>query len=308
MKVLRYLFIVILLLVLHAALSAQNVSPQFSELKGMEDEQNNTHLLYRVYSYSEDSYSSSGSNSVYNLIPGTLIDTLFLYDGYMCNNWTGGHGRSITSYDFWNNDLFKYIYSGYVGSCLDGSIHISRFDSQFVYQNLCDMIEKIIISKQNDSLIFAIPNLISTNGGFVWDTLQLDHQLVSVSPFEDRVFFSTDNTTSNLSAIFKSTDSGNTFTLVDTGGNDWFLNFYYDIDENHIYREYSTGYPNRSLKASANQGDAFTWQNIYSTDNDFYISLDELLPTSRAYGKGHDSLFGLVTGMLVMALSLLLMK
>lgn len=39
-----------------------------------------------------------------------------------------------------------------------------------------------------------------------------------------------------------------------------------------------------------------------------YISLDELLPTSRAYGKGHDSIFGLVGGMLVMALSLLLMK
>ena len=39
-----------------------------------------------------------------------------------------------------------------------------------------------------------------------------------------------------------------------------------------------------------------------------YISLDELLPTSRAYGKGHDSLFGLVAGMAVMALSLLLMR
>lgn len=39
-----------------------------------------------------------------------------------------------------------------------------------------------------------------------------------------------------------------------------------------------------------------------------YISLDELLPTSRAYGKGHDSLIGLVGGMLVMALSLLLMQ
>ena len=39
-----------------------------------------------------------------------------------------------------------------------------------------------------------------------------------------------------------------------------------------------------------------------------YISLDELLPTSRAYGKGHDSLFGLMGGMAVMALSLLLMK
>jgi len=39
-----------------------------------------------------------------------------------------------------------------------------------------------------------------------------------------------------------------------------------------------------------------------------YISLDELLPTSRAYGKGHDSLFGLLAGMAVMAVSLLLMK
>jgi ZIP family zinc transporter len=39
-----------------------------------------------------------------------------------------------------------------------------------------------------------------------------------------------------------------------------------------------------------------------------YISLDELLPTSRAYGKGHDSLLGLVAGMVVMAISLLLFK
>uniref|UniRef100_A0A831U999 Zinc transporter ZupT n=1 Tax=Geobacter metallireducens TaxID=28232 RepID=A0A831U999_GEOME len=39
-----------------------------------------------------------------------------------------------------------------------------------------------------------------------------------------------------------------------------------------------------------------------------YISLDELLPTSKAYGTGHDSLLGLVSGMVVMALSLLLMQ
>ncbi len=39
-----------------------------------------------------------------------------------------------------------------------------------------------------------------------------------------------------------------------------------------------------------------------------YISLDELLPTSRAYGKGHDSLYGLLSGMMVMSLSLLLMQ
>lgn len=39
-----------------------------------------------------------------------------------------------------------------------------------------------------------------------------------------------------------------------------------------------------------------------------YISLDELLPTSRAYGKGHDSLLGLIAGMVVMAISLLLLQ
>lgn len=39
-----------------------------------------------------------------------------------------------------------------------------------------------------------------------------------------------------------------------------------------------------------------------------YISLDELIPTSKAYGKGHDSLLGLASGMVAMALSLLLMK
>jgi ZIP family zinc transporter len=30
-----------------------------------------------------------------------------------------------------------------------------------------------------------------------------------------------------------------------------------------------------------------------------YISLDELLPTSRAYGKEHESLLGLLAGMAV---------
>ena len=39
-----------------------------------------------------------------------------------------------------------------------------------------------------------------------------------------------------------------------------------------------------------------------------FISLDELLPTSQAYGKGHDSIYGLLAGMAMMSLSLLLMK
>lgn len=37
-----------------------------------------------------------------------------------------------------------------------------------------------------------------------------------------------------------------------------------------------------------------------------YISIDELLPTAEKYGKHHYSIYGLVAGMIVMALSLLL--
>jgi ZIP family zinc transporter len=37
-----------------------------------------------------------------------------------------------------------------------------------------------------------------------------------------------------------------------------------------------------------------------------FISLDELLPTAKEYGKGHTAIYGVVAGMAVMALSLLL--
>lgn len=37
-----------------------------------------------------------------------------------------------------------------------------------------------------------------------------------------------------------------------------------------------------------------------------YISIDELLPTSRKYGKEHQAIYGFIAGMAVMALSLLL--
>ncbi len=39
-----------------------------------------------------------------------------------------------------------------------------------------------------------------------------------------------------------------------------------------------------------------------------YISLDELLPAAHAYGTEHDALFGIVSGMAVMAVSLALMR
>jgi ZIP family zinc transporter len=39
-----------------------------------------------------------------------------------------------------------------------------------------------------------------------------------------------------------------------------------------------------------------------------YVSLDELLPTARRYGKSHEVLAGIVAGMVVIAVSLLLLN
>jgi ZIP family zinc transporter len=37
-----------------------------------------------------------------------------------------------------------------------------------------------------------------------------------------------------------------------------------------------------------------------------FISLDELLPSAREYGEHHLAIYGLVSGMIIMAVSLLL--
>lgn len=39
-----------------------------------------------------------------------------------------------------------------------------------------------------------------------------------------------------------------------------------------------------------------------------FISLDEFLPAAKTYDKAHDSLYGLIAGMAIMALSLNLLR
>ena len=55
-----------------------NISPQFAELKGMEDQQENTHLFYRIYNVVTDEYSTVKFMSVYHLDIDDNTDSLFL--------------------------------------------------------------------------------------------------------------------------------------------------------------------------------------------------------------------------------------
>jgi len=275
METLRYFIVLVLFFLLHATLTAQNVSPQFSELKGMEDAEGNTHLLYRVNSFHHYGFIYSDSNCVYNLIPNTQIDTLFLYDGSYCDMMYG-YGINVSSYDIWNNDLSKYIFCGMETNCFEGSGYISRFDSMNVRSGLFESYLNISISKQNDSLVYcSYPILKSTDGGFNWSIINDSLAFLSLSPFNDQTFFTIGSYYWWGGAyLLKTTDGGITYSPVDTT-QDIDPDFYYDIDGNHIYRTNTFGYPNRSLKVSANQGNAFTWQPIYNTNGGFYISLDK---------------------------------
>ncbi len=290
MKKFGLLFVVVLSLTFSSQLSAQNVSPHFSELKGMQDTQGNTHLLYRIYSYQQGLNYQSGSNSIYDLVPGASIDTIYFYDHFSCGPYMD-YGISILDYDYWDNDLTKYIISGNFVTCLEPAPFISRFDSVNLYLDWFDFTGDIYISKQNDSLVFGLPNLISYDGGFNWDTIPPGHQIVSVAEYDDQTYFCIDAPIGYSAVIFKSTDAGNTYTMVDTGGTDWGPKFYYDSDVNHIYRTFVSNYPTRLLKGSSDQGNAFTWQTLYEADNDILISLDESQSGAIYLADGNKIMF-----------------
>ena len=261
MKKLWLIITVIFPFVFVSVLTAQNVSPQFSELKGMEDAQGNTHLLYRIYSHQHSNDFDSGRNDIFNLVPGTSIDTIYLHDGYTCGPYMGW-GTTIFDFDYWENDLSKYIISGDFVTCFEPSPFISRFDSGNVYTDWSNFTNDIYISKQNDSLLFGLPNLISYDGGFTWDTLQLEYAPISIADFDDNVYFAIDYAYL-ASSIYKSTNSGNSFYLVDTAGTNWNTKFYYDVDNNHVYRTFFSDLLEFTLKGSSNQGDVYKRQSKY---------------------------------------------
>ncbi|MBT8382369.1 MAG: hypothetical protein KJO59_08420, partial [Ignavibacteria bacterium] len=56
------------------------VSPRFSELKGIEDQQGNTHLFYRIYSVEPVFLGAITDNSVYHFDLSNNSDTLYFKD------------------------------------------------------------------------------------------------------------------------------------------------------------------------------------------------------------------------------------
>ena len=250
-------------------LFAQQHYYTFSELKGMEDNDNNTHLFYRLYTYQSrgpilDDYSE---NSIYHLDLGNNKDTLFLFSG----GTVSSNNNIIVDLDFWNNNVAEYIVLGaYCG--VDCDAYIRRFDEESPSYIEYGFGNNIEISKQNDSLVFATVNynLKSTDGGRNWAVFDSSYRnFISVNPYNDDIF------TGDYNGIFKSTDGGLNFSKVDAFAYSYSSKFFYDKDSIHIYNLLD----NR-LRVSDTKGNAFSWTGRYSSSNPIYVSVDYSKPGS----------------------------
>jgi hypothetical protein len=252
----------------------------FSELKGIEDYEENTQLFYRLYNF--QTYNI-WSNSIYRLDINSNIDSFYLPDYSYYNPPIGGYSIKTHNFSLWNNNPYEYIFcttSDFFGSAENAASPatiIERFDGGN-YQNISGY-ANVGISEQNDSLIYGVNGVFvkSTDGGWNWTEMPLqDFSFLSVSPFNDQVIFGL----GSGGKLLKSIDGGETAFVADTNFSRIYDNSYYnanqfEYDNNsfHIYRVYQNT-NQYFLSVSDNNGEPFSWSIRYNSSNKIFISVD----------------------------------
>ena len=260
-----------------------NISPQFAELKGMEDQQENTHLFYRIYNVVTDEYSTVKFMSVYHLDIDDNTDSLFLTDYIKYSSYTGSDEFIVGDIDFWNRTPNYFIAGGSRG--LDGVpfTYFQRFDNEWMFMipYIFGRFQKIEISDDNDSLIYGgvggvagvETTIKSTDGGWNWEEISNEYMFESFFPNQHAELFATDGPYAKL---YKSTDSGLNYYLVDTSSYFEENIFQYDSDRLHIYRLAEDHWrENYLLRVSDNKGEVDSWETKFYNNSKTFISTDE---------------------------------
>lgn len=251
-------------------LSQTNVLPQFSELKGMEDQLGNTHLFYRIFTAGYSTMGYYYSNSIYRLNPVSGDDNLFLADGGFADLFD-----QVNDYDFWMNDYYKYIYAG-THIYIEPSPEVYRYDqiSPIFSPLLWGTSRNIELSRQDTNIIIvSIDNGInyrSADWGNSWDSISIGYEILSLSPFNHNIIFASQGLN-----LLKSTDGGNSFFTVDTG-KIYSPNFIYDSNGLHIYA-LDKRFGNH-LVVSNNKGEPGSWVKRFSSTGKISITIDNNNP------------------------------
>jgi hypothetical protein len=240
---------------------------QFSNLKGLEDHQGNTILLY---SFGNDVYGNY--SPIYKYNPSTNQETKII-DAYSYQiDSLHFNGKSVSDYEFFQNDQNNFINVG-MTEVIDILGYAARNDSITFTQSFLATVD---ISKQNLNLIYLsdFSNIYrSFDGGYSYPVdSTIEFRLVSVSEYNDKTFFGVDDEGN----LIKSENRGISSMIVDTSKVITalpFLSFYYDQNQDIVYRK-NISYGRYAFYFSNNEGNAFSWDQRYESENPFYIAID----------------------------------
>jgi hypothetical protein len=193
-----------------------------------------------------------------------------IMEAYAIEYPTSADVKAVSNFEFFKNDTINFVNTGFrVIMDLNGYSAIN--DSfRFFYFGPIELVE---ISRQDPQKVF-ISDLSATfrsfDGGntFPQDSILLNgnFSFLSLCDFDDTNWFGL-----NEEGELVKTNAG----TVDTSKiiYDRYLNFYYDINQFHVYRVNKT-YGGYSLNVSNNKGNAFSWTKTYLSENPIFISID----------------------------------
>ncbi|RMH76369.1 MAG: hypothetical protein D6681_21595, partial [Calditrichaeota bacterium] len=266
---------------------AQAVDTTFSELRGMQDAGGSTHLFYRKYSLYQTTSGYNKTNHIYHLDLAQGVDTLFLRDFSILNNFQS-ETQTIREFLFFDQDPARWIVAGEY-AILDPDGFIMRYTGDTVFYEYGRM-WFMAQSQQNPDLLYAfheIESLLrSQDGGYTWvpDSLAPQEMIpFSLSPFNDQILFATHYGDGKL---YKSTDGGHTYVAVDSSV--FWLHLvseiYYDADAQHLYAAVNSANWVNFLMRSTDGGD--NWHPLLWKDDKIRIGVDPAQPGRLFLGVG----------------------
>jgi hypothetical protein len=235
---------------------------QFHSIDGIEDDQGNTLLLYRL---GEEFFFY---NPVYKLNTFSFSEEL-LIQAYYINYPSGEIAKAVLDFEFFPANANNFMNVGYEINP-DNHGYIARNDT-IVFGGFDEYI-RVDISKQDAQKVFVFSGggpVRSWDGGYTFplDSIPLVTNFIpiAIADFYDEVMFGFDEN-SNFCKDGELIDT----SLVIFDQNSKLL---YDINQFHIYRVNRT-YGGYSLNVSNNKGNAFTWTKTYQSENPIFISID----------------------------------